>query len=347
MKKFVKWLLVLGLIVGGYYGFWLAYGTAVDWKPAERIEINPIGNGQVLPEDSVFSFMIWNVGFTGQGAETSFFFDDGETVILEERLVMKNLRGISNFIAEHEGIDFWMLQEVDSIAKRSHGISHLEEFNKSVPEFERGFALNFNHDFIPIPVLSPYGEARSGLMTLSRYACQDYTRVNFSTEYDWPTRIFYLDRCFLAQRCPLAGGKDLVLINTHCSAYDEEGSMVATQIKEISDFAEAEYQKGNYVVIGGDWNQCPPNYEPIDPNGGYNEFILQNDQLPEGFEWIADPTIPTNRKTSEVYKKGETYTSVIDHFAISPNLQVEEIAVQDLNFQFSDHQPVKLKVRLR
>ena len=23
-----------------------------------------------------------------------------------------------------------------------------------------------------------------------------------------------------------------------------------------------EYEKGNYIVVGGDWNQCPPDFKP-------------------------------------------------------------------------------------
>ncbi|NNE54982.1 MAG: endonuclease/exonuclease/phosphatase family protein, partial [Flavobacteriales bacterium] len=93
-------------------------------------------------------------------------------------------------------------------------------------------------------------------------------------------------------------------------------------------------------------NQCPPNYTPIDTTGKYNEFILQSDQLPEGWQWIADPSTPTNRKNETAYVRGQTYTSVIDHYAVSPNVVVEEVKVYDLDFQFSDHQPVQLRIRL-
>jgi len=345
LKKILKIAITLGLLVGLYYAFWLIYGTVLDWKPETQIPISVQGSATAQP-DSTFEFMIWNIGFTGLGEETSFFFDDGEVVILDEDLVYKNLSGVKDFIKAHD-VDFWMLQEVDSTARRSHGIDHTAEFHKLLPSYSSAFAMNFNHGHIPVPLLDSYGEVRSGLQNLSRFPVTNSKRIQYGTEYEWPTRIYYLDRCFLSQNVSLQNGKELVIINTHCSAYDALGTMVAQQIDELIAFAKAEYDRGNYVVIGGDWNQCPPNYSPIDTTGAYNEFVLSDAQLPAEWHWVADPTVPTNRKNDVPYTAGESYTSVIDHYIVSPNLIAEEVAVQDLQFQFSDHQPVYMKVRLK
>lgn len=345
IKKFLKIVLAAGLVIGLYYAFWLIYGTAVDWKPETQIAISVNGEATAEP-DSTFEFMIWNIGFTGLGEETSFFFDDGEVVILDEDLVYKNLAGVKEFIGKQD-VDFWLLQEVDSTARRSHGIDQTAEIHKLLPSYSSAFAMNFNHKHIPVPLLDSYGEVRSGLQNLSRFPVTNTQRIQFGTEYDWPTRIYYLDRCFLSQNVALANGKKLVIINTHCSAYDEVGTMVAQQIAELTAFAKAEYDRGNYIVIGGDWNQCPPNYTPIDTTGSGHEFVLSDDQLPQDWHWISDPSIPTNRKNDVPYAAGKSYTTVIDHYIVSPNLEVEDVAVKDLQFQFSDHQPVYMKVKMR
>jgi len=47
------------------------------------------------------------------------------------------------------------------------------------------------------------------------------------------------------------------------------------------------------------------------------------------------------------YKKGETATTVIDFFLLSPNIEKVETSNVDLNFQNSDHQPVLLKIKLK
>src|SRR3712207_9581560 len=51
-------------------------------------------------------------------------------------------------------------------------------------------------------------------------------------------------------------------INTHCSAYDKGGKMKLEQMKYLSQFIDSEYKKGNYVLVGGDWNQLMPGTDP-------------------------------------------------------------------------------------
>ena len=70
-----------------------------------------------------------------------------------------------------------------------------------------------------------------------------------------------LDRCFVVSRFNLSNGKDLVLMNTHNSAYDAGGKLRDAEMPIIRDLMIEEYEKGNYVVAGGDWNQNPPGYD--------------------------------------------------------------------------------------
>ena len=44
-------------------------------------------------------------------------------------------------------------------------------------------------------------------------------------------------------------------------------------------------------------------------------------------------------KDSQVY--------VIDGFIVSPNVQVEQVKVMNHDFRYTDHQPVRLKVKLK
>lgn len=344
MKKIIKAILVIALPFGLYIAGVLLWGTVTDYEPEALISLEPQGTAEAVP-DSLFTFITWNIGFTGLGEETDFFYDGGTTVIQTEELVKKNRDGILEFIEFNKGIDFFLFQEVDSSAKRSHGVNQMEAIHETLSDYQWSFAKNYDVDFVPMPLTEPMGGVVSGLATFSQFPTQDHERHGFNSQFSWPTSIFFLDRCFLSERVKLANDKDLVVINTHCSAYDTAGTMVANEIKAIMAFAEKEYLQGNYVVIGGDWNQCPPNYTPIDTTGAYNEFVLSNEQLPQGFRWVADSSTPTNRKLTTVYNE-ESYTSVIDHFVLSPNLALEDISVVDLQFQFSDHQPVKMAVKL-
>ena len=78
----------------------------------------------------------------------------------------------------------------------------------------------------------------------------------------------------------------------------------------------------------------------------YKNSSFTNDDVPHDWKWVADVNTPTNRKLNIPYTKGVSYTSVIDHYLISPNVSVDSIAVVDLQFKYSDHQPVYLKVTL-
>jgi exonuclease III len=118
----------------------------------------------------------------------------------------------------------------------------------------------------------------------------------------------------------------------------------------LKNFLLSEHQRGNYIVVGGDWNQCPPEIQTsID---GYvfddKDFSpINKEYLPEEWKWVFKNNIPTNRRVMRNWDKTITPITVIDFFLISPN--VENISIQniDLNFENSDHNPVVAKFRLK
>ena len=46
----------------------------------------------------------------------------------------------------------------------------------------------------------------------------------------------------------------MVLVNSHMSAYDEGGVIRSQQLEMLTSFMAEEYKKGNWVIIGGDFN---------------------------------------------------------------------------------------------
>jgi endonuclease/exonuclease/phosphatase family metal-dependent hydrolase len=122
-----------------------------------------------------------------------------------------------------------------------------------------------------------------------------------------------------------------------------------------------EYEKGNFVVTGGDWNQNPVGYKigrfsvgrfsnERFSNGRFSTFdvgrniepVIEPDFLPDGWQWVFDPETPTNRDVNLPYQKGTTKTTIIDFFVVSPNVEVLDISTDNLGFEWSDHQPVKM-----
>lgn len=356
--KFAGVFLLLFLL---YIVWVLGHGTYTDFQPIEEIELASEKESPLkIIEDSTLSFIIWNVGYGGLGAESDFFFDDGgfftsgdKMIITPENYVNKNIKGATAFLANTPA-DFYLLQEVDVESNRSYYRNQLEEYEEQLPNYASSFAVNYNVERVPVPVLEPwqaYGKTYSGLGTLTRFQPKKSTRIQFPGKFEWPTRIFQLDRCFSLHRFDVKGGKELVVINTHNSAYDQGGFLKKQQMAYLKRKLLREYKKGNYVVVGGDWNQCPPNVDfdlfMPEETAGYEQTNIAEDYLPEGWKWGYDMTTPTNRKVSVKYEKGKTFVTLIDFFLVSPNIELVSVKGIDQDFQFSDHQPVKMDIRLK
>ncbi|MCY7330880.1 MAG: endonuclease/exonuclease/phosphatase family protein [Saprospiraceae bacterium] len=344
-----------------YFGVLAVHGAWTDWQPEGTtpltVEHPP---AQTVIADSIISLANWNVGYGGLGAESDLFYDDagmwysGSSMIRSPlELVQKNLEGAVTFLKNNRA-DFFLLQEVDVASKRSYDLPQYQRYQEALPNFAATMAINYHCDRVPIPLLEPwhpYGHVLSGLATLSRFQPTEATRHQLPGHYPMPDRMFQLDRCAALHRFPTSRGKDLVVINLHNAAYDPGDKIKAIQLPYLRDLALREYQKGNYVILGGDWNQCPPNFrfDTFMPGQtqGYVQGNIPFDFFPDTWQYAYDPTVPTNRKASDPYVKGETFETLIDFFLISPNLTVRSIRGIPQDFQFSDHQPVWVEIQLQ
>lgn len=350
-----------------YVAFVLGFGYYNDWQPAEGTESLTLNqsaqNTQAISTDSTLRFMIWNVGYGGLGSESDFSYDDegmlisGSSMVRSPRdLVEKNIAGAVNFLKKSAlNTDFFLLQEVDVESDRSYRIEQWTKYcQEALPEYAASLAMNYQCDRVPIPILEPWnalGKVRSGLGTFSRYQPSEAVRYQLPGHYPMPDRMFQLDRCAALHRQRLSNGKDLVVINIHNSAYDPGDKIKAIQLPFLRDLATTEFQKGNYVVMGGDWNQCPPffKFDSFVPAAaeGYSQGNIPDDFFPHEWVWAYDPTVPTNRKCRDPYEKGKTFETLIDFYLVSPNVQVVSVKGVNMDFEFSDHQPVRMEVKLK
>jgi endonuclease/exonuclease/phosphatase family metal-dependent hydrolase len=360
-KKILYGLLSAVLLVVLYVAGMIVYGTATDWQPEEKIDLVAEGPqvGDTVDRDSL-TFLDWNLGYAGLGAKSNFFYDaggyftaKGHWVRPPKEISLENQAGIEAVVAENP-CDFYLFQECDLRARRSHGIDQYAGIAAKLPEHQRTFALNFDVDYIPLPILQPWdqiGGVKGGLATFSRFSPKEAVRYDFPGQMPWPDRIFYLDRCMAVHRYPTAWGPELVVINSHNEAYDEGGTVKKQEMAYLKQFLEAEYAKGNYVVVGADWNQCPPglDYQLFmqDLGGAYRQLNIEAGFPAEGWTWAYDPKVPTNRKAAEVYEPGKTFVTLIDFYLLSPNVELLSVRGVDTDFRWSDHQPVGMSVRLK
>lgn len=348
MKKLLKALLIIILVLAAGFAGLIIYAVITDYKPGEKTVLE-INDSPALKGDSLeLSFLTWNIGYCGLDKSMDFFYDGGKKVFTPKEQMLKNLSAAMKFIKGNDSIDFILLQEVDKDSKRSYRLDEFEMITGHAKYPSNQFATNYKVFFVPVPPSSPMGKVYSGITTLSRFLPSSSIRYSFPGKYGFPKQLFMLDRCFMVNRYPLKSGKELVIINTHNEAYDP-GNIRKAQMEYFRSFIVSEYEKGNFVVAGGDWNQCPPDFKPEFLNNKVrtDQMVIPSDYLPAEWKWIYDPKNPTNRSNDIPYNPDVTTTTVIDFFLLSPNIESLTVQGINLNFENSDHNPVRMKVRLK
>jgi endonuclease/exonuclease/phosphatase family metal-dependent hydrolase len=268
-------------------------------------------------------------------------------VATPEKQCLENLDAVKKFISGNDTIDFFLIQEIDRGSKRSYHIDEFDTIGKLLKGYNPFFAKNYDVFFVPVPPLNPMGKVLSGLATYSRYQPSSSVRYQFPGEYGFPTQLFMLDRCFMVNRYPLENGRELLVINTHNEAFDP-GEIRKTQMIYLKEFLLSEYAKGNYIIASGDWNQTPPDFKPefTDNQVNTDQMIMDSDYLSPEWKWVYDSKTPSNRTVIAAYDPATTTTTVIDLFLLSPNIKEISAECINLNFENSDHNPVRIKVSL-
>ena len=198
----------------------------------------------------------------------------------------------------------------------------------------------------------PLGKVSSGLFTLSTAEISSAERVGLPIPFKWPISTANLKRCLLVTRIPLENSDhELVLVNLHLEAYDD-GEGKAAQTKVLTEFLLKEYEAGNYVIAGGDFNQTFPgglDSFPIKDASLWTPGVLDASVLPgDGWQFAYDTETPTCRLLNQPYDPADEATQyyVIDGFILSPNVTLNTVETVDAGFEFADHNPVLLNVAL-
>ncbi|UCG27485.1 MAG: hypothetical protein JSV24_11010 [Bacteroidales bacterium] len=345
--KITGWILISILTL---FILFLLFATFSDYKPAVKEIISESAKPDTIRTGEKISCLLWNIGYCGLGREMDFFYDGGSQVRTSYENTLRNFSYIKRFLAENDSCHFILLQEVDIKSKRTYRINEADSFDRALPNHHAFFALNYKVKFVPVPPLSPLGKVNSGLLTLAKYLPGKCVRHNYPGDYSWPTNLFMLDRCFMVNRYPLPNGKEFLVINSHNSAFDD-GSLKIQEMQYLKDFMMEEYGKGNYILVGADWNQNPPDFTSKTSSSElkYERFLLHsidNDFMPEDWKWIYYPSIPSNRNLKTPYDQDSSSLTILDFFLLSPNLRKLRVKTLNLQFEYSDHQPVLLDLEI-
>ncbi len=365
--KIIAWTLLgmiglLILIVAGYVIYVACQYYRIPDNQALEISNNPTS---IVALNTQYSITTYNIGFGAYTHDFSFFMDSGEwldgtkttgtdSVAKDRDTVITNTQGAINSISALSP-DFAFFQEVDINGDRSHKVNQFEMIAENFEGYGTSSAINFHTAYLLYPLFNPHGANESAIAAFSKYNITDAVRKKYPIDESFPNKFFDLDRCFAVYYLDIDGtDKQLVLINSHMSAYDEGGTIRAQQLELLGSFISAEYEKGNYVIVGGDWNNDIADSMEYFPTGEKTpDWIKQitADDLPEHFAFAQSRNVPTYRSTNIPYttdKSGNmlNHSAVIDGFLVSDNITINYIENIDNDFMYSDHNPVMMKFTL-
>ncbi len=361
MKKKRKVFKIILTVVIAFFAFiaaCLIVFTATEYRPddEEKIEIKTASEKSLksaLPIDKEITVLSWNVGYCGLSEDADFFMDGGSGVYAkDEATVLNNMENIESIIAV-QNPDIIMLQEVDQDATRSYHVNQVEDFTENAfSDYASTFAYNFKVWWMPYPV-PPYGHIEAGILTLTNVQPTEATRIQLPCPFSWPVRTLNLKRCLDVERIPVENSdKELVLINLHLEAYDE-GEGKIEQTKMLAEIMQTEYDKGNYVIAGGDFNQSfsgtDTSMYPVQGDDLWQCGLLDESQFSDSFSFLMDNSVPSCRSLDRAYDKNDENFQyyLIDGFIVSDNVEVEKMETMDFGFLYTDHNPIKLSVRLK
>lgn len=348
----IKGILIFASMLIGIFVLFIIYLMITDYAPKDKLTLELLDNpvAQIKTGDEL-KILSWNIGYAGLDQSQDFFMDGGSKSKPDTTEVVKhNLEGIVDVIKSQES-DVIMLQEVDLKSARTYYIDELKYLTTHLGDYGNAFAYNYKVKFVPVP-LPPLGKIEAGQTTFFNTQSLKGQRLALPGQYAFPKSLVMLDRCALVNYQRIEDSDQLlVLINAHFSAYDD-GSIRSQQMAYIKAFIKEEYEKGNYVILGGDFNQTfdfiDDSRFPLFQEGKfYTPYKISSDWVMEGWKWGVGTNAPTYRLLNAPYEEGVTQVGIIDGFLVSPNVEVTRVEVIDRAFLYSDHNPVLMTIKLK
>lgn len=355
-------LIAIIVLVGSY----VIYMSLQYYRIEDMKELEVSNESDTLIEiNKEYTISTYNIGFGAYSRDFSFFMDtgylDGKKITgknakaKDKNEVLKNTNGAISII-ENFNPDIMFFQEVDTKSTRSHKVNQKEMIEDAFKNYSTSYAVNFHSAYLFYPIFDNHGTVNSGILTLNRFKVNSSTRYKLPIDESFPTKFFDLDRCFMMERLPIDGSdKELVLINIHMSAYDKGGVYRKKQLALLNSILKLEKEQGNYVIVGGDFNHdvadSVGHFETKQPKPDWVSVINPED-LESGYRLASSKENPTCRAAEMPYQEGVNYIVTIDGFIISDNVTIESvdnivsINGTDVNFMYSDHNPVIFKFKL-
>ena len=341
-------ILILAVVVS-YVAYVMAtYKRIEDMQP---LSIDGEASFDVASVGVEYTIVTQNLGFGAYTQDFTFFMDGGrESRAASSESVMKCIADGINTVAGFDP-DFILFQEVDIDSTRSYHIDQYALLTDGFPGYSSVKAINYDSAYLMYPVLEPHGASYSSMATFSRFTVQSSIRRSFPISTSL-SKFLDLDRCYSVSRVNTDNGKDLVIYNVHSSAYGGSDEIRTAQMTMLLSDMKAEYDRGNYVICGGDFNHDFTGDSTQMLNGGMGTLDFgwaqpfPDELIPEGFSraitYNNGEYNPTCRDCDIPYERGN-FTIIVDGFIISDNVKCVEVENVVTDFTYSDHAPVVMK----
>ena len=330
---------------------------------------NETTEANTLTTGKKYSALTYNIGFGAYTPDFSFFMDGGKSSWAKSKeSVLETIQGAGELAASKDP-DFAMIEEVDLNSTRSYRVNEYNILKDCFPDYYYVFAQNYDSAFLFYPFTQPHGSSKSGIGLFSRYPVTSALRRSFPVSTSF-TKFFDLDRCYSISRVSVDNGKELVIFALHMSAYGNSDAIREGQIAMLAADMQKEYEAGNYVLCGGDFNHdLKASADEENPETGKEDqsnsnsdreyeswaYPFPREELPEHFSFCLDQLSKEERSNlwnsarnaDMEYIPGETYTVTLDGFIISDNIECLSYENINTGYSYSDHDPVYVEFKLK
>ena len=329
------------IILGSVFGLAVLLIAVIGLSTRFNSQIRTSFKAQDSARDPIsageLTVMIWNLGYAGLGRESDFLADGGKMILPPSKsAVEKNLAGIRTTLSE-QSADIYLFQETAGPGLLTRGVDVRSGISDVLSDASSFMSADVLTRFVPAPLGLVHGPA-----TFSYISNTPAEVIRLPQE---PTPMMGLiPRLYHVQVNRFTIDKRVwVVINAHLSAFDEGANTRQQQLDAVLKLASQYFEDGAHVVVGGDWNMRLT--ETAFPSTSDETALFwihdfPKDKLKDGWSLAYDASTPSVRTNERPYQRDENYRAVIDGLLLSPNVELQSARGIDLDFEFTDHQPV-------
>ncbi len=360
-KNKKRWIKILGGAAGGLFCIVAAYFLYIilDYHRLEdRLELEikkPVEEkkAEAVQTEKEYTIITYNIGFGAYTPDFSFFMDGGtESVAKDKESVLATVSGAAALV-EKEKAQFYLFQEVDMDSTRSYHVNQYELLDAFFPGYYSDIAVNYDSSFLFYPILRPHGKSYAGVALYSEFPIAQAVRRSFPISEGF-NKYLDLDRCYSVNRIPVENGKELCIYHLHMSAYGNDDAVREGQVSMICADMKEEYEAGNYIICGGDFNHNLKSLENTGEEYASWAYPFPRESIPDGLGFVLDSFFEEEREAMHnsarnadmAYQEGVTYTVTLDGFIVSDNITCISYENMDTGYSYSDHDPVKMVFKL-